>query len=99
MSGECLCGAYAKEGELDRIRKYYPDVADRIEKIEDEVIATGFPWGWEDQVPAWWIKKKLHDKVGQCDLFDVERDEVLIEQGFQPLCTTCNSNFEDINNG
>ena len=92
MSGECLCGAYAKEGELDRIRKHYPDVANRIEALENEVIAAGFPWGWEDSVPAWYTKKKLMDNFGQEDFFDIERDEVLSDQGFQPLCTTCNYN-------
>lgn len=50
MSGECLCGAFAKEGELDRIRIWYPDVAAEIEQLQDEVRAAGHPepfcqWG------------------------------------------------------
>lgn len=40
MSGECLCGAFAKPGELDMIRHFYPDVAAEIEALEDEARAT-----------------------------------------------------------
>lgn len=50
MSGECLCGAFAKPGELDEIRMFYPDVAERITNLEQRVAAAGFPtavcrWG------------------------------------------------------
>lgn len=41
MSGECLCGSFAKEGELERIRAWYPDVADEIEQLEHDVVAAG----------------------------------------------------------
>lgn len=41
MSGECLCGAFAKPGELDMIRKFYPDTAAEIEALEREVKAAG----------------------------------------------------------
>ena len=51
MSGECLCGAFAKEGELDEIAFFYPEVADRIRKLEVAVAESGAPaercrWGW-----------------------------------------------------
>lgn len=50
MSGECLCGAFAKEGELERIRAWYPDVAAEIDQLEADVRAAGHPerfckWG------------------------------------------------------
>lgn len=50
MSGECLCGAFAKPGELDRLRIWYPNVADRIDQIAAKVKAAGHPeprcrWG------------------------------------------------------
>jgi len=50
MSGECLCGAFAKPGELDVLREHYPNVAAEIEDLEREVTATGCPaphnqWG------------------------------------------------------
>ena len=50
MSGECLCGAFAKPGELEEIRFFYPDVAAQIEGLEAEVRAAGIRrcrWGIE----------------------------------------------------
>lgn len=57
MSGECLCGAFAKLGELDEIALWFPDVAEHIHELEREVTATGkFPakvcrWGWGAGTP------------------------------------------------
>jgi len=51
MSGECLCGAFAKPGELDEIGKWFPEVKAEIQELEAEVRALGkFPehrcrWG------------------------------------------------------
>lgn len=47
-SGECLCGAYAKKGELQELKIWFPDVAARICALEVKVRAAGFDWGWED---------------------------------------------------
>lgn len=41
MSGECLCGAYAKPGEREMIRTNYPEVITDIESLEQEVRAAG----------------------------------------------------------
>ena len=41
MSGECLCGAFAQDDELDRIRLFYPDTAAEIEQLEADVKAAG----------------------------------------------------------
>lgn len=41
MSGECLCGAYAKPGEREMIRSNYPDVIAEIEELESEVRLAG----------------------------------------------------------
>lgn len=51
MSGECLCGAFAKPGELDEIAMWFPDVAAEIRDLEGEVRNAGIPepycrWGW-----------------------------------------------------
>jgi 3'-phosphoadenosine 5'-phosphosulfate sulfotransferase (PAPS reductase)/FAD synthetase len=52
MSGECLCGAFAEVGELDRIRHHHPEVADEIEMLEAQLLAKGTVpeekcmWGW-----------------------------------------------------
>jgi 3'-phosphoadenosine 5'-phosphosulfate sulfotransferase (PAPS reductase)/FAD synthetase len=42
MSGECLCGCYAQEGELERIRFWYPEVVAEIEALQVEVAAAGW---------------------------------------------------------
>lgn len=52
MSGECLCGAYAKANELDEIGMWFPEVRDEIQALEAEVLAAGnapvarCTWGW-----------------------------------------------------
>ncbi len=51
MSGECLCGAFAKKGELDEIGLWFPEVRQHIEDLQDKVRAAGHPeqicqWGW-----------------------------------------------------
>lgn len=51
MSGECLCGSFAKPGELDSIEFFYPEVVKYIKKLEIKVAAKGIAeerctWGW-----------------------------------------------------
>lgn len=48
MSGECLCGAYARKGELSEIAAFYPETAQRILELQEEVYEAGFDWGWEE---------------------------------------------------
>jgi len=48
MSGECLCGAFAKPGELREIALWYPAVAERIRGLEARVREAGIAacrWG------------------------------------------------------
>ena len=52
ISGDCLCGAYALPGELDKIKKFYPDAAQRIIDLQARVIAKGFTWKWDDPKPS-----------------------------------------------
>lgn len=53
MSGECLCGCYARNSELDEIRFWKPDTAAQIEDLEKRVEKAGLDidpktrkWGW-----------------------------------------------------
>lgn len=51
MSGECLCGAFAVEGEREQIAYWYPEVEQHLTELEAEVAAAGIPeprcrWGW-----------------------------------------------------
>lgn len=41
MSGECLCGSFAKPGELEEIRLWFPDVAAEIDELQRDVQAAG----------------------------------------------------------
>ena len=57
MSGECLCGAFAKPGELDEIGFWYPEMKAEIQKLEAEVRAAGHPeplciWGNRQGKPS-----------------------------------------------
>jgi 3'-phosphoadenosine 5'-phosphosulfate sulfotransferase (PAPS reductase)/FAD synthetase len=70
MSGECLCGAFAQEGELERIRLWYPDTAAEIDQLEADVRAAGHKepfckWGHG--------KGKPTEKAGRmCDSCDFQ---------------------------
>lgn len=73
MSGECLCGAFAKPGELDEIGYWFPTVRAEIEALEAEVRAAGHPehlcrWGHGSGAPS-----KSGPLCSSCDLlFDSE---------------------------
>lgn len=43
ISGECLCGAYAKPGELEAVRSVDPARAAYLDGLSDRVKANGFP--------------------------------------------------------
>lgn len=56
MSGECLCGAYAKPDELEMIRFFYPDTAAEIDALELEVAGAGrraCVWGRRPPPKGW----------------------------------------------
>src|SRR5690606_927545 len=91
MSGECLCGAFAHPGELNEVELWFPEVAAEIRRIEANVKAAGFPWGWEEQPPKWWNDRKTAAKSGQQDAFE---DEAIAE--IQYLCTGCGKRAEEI---
>lgn len=44
------CGAFAKQGELDELRVFFPEVAKEIDDLYAEVRAQ-FPWDWEGRPP------------------------------------------------
>lgn len=52
MSGECLCGAFAKKGELEEIEAFYPETVAEIRALEAAIAhRTDIPeyrkrWGW-----------------------------------------------------
>jgi 3'-phosphoadenosine 5'-phosphosulfate sulfotransferase (PAPS reductase)/FAD synthetase len=49
MSGECLCGAFARPHELVEIEAAYPDVAVRLRALEVRAKALGVPCRWGER--------------------------------------------------
>lgn len=90
MSGECLCGAYARPNELKQIEAFFPEMGNYLRNLEKRVRAAGFPWGWDEAPPAWWSKMKAAEKFGQSDAFVDELDSEI-----QMLCTTCQFKHEN----
>lgn len=84
MSGECLCGAYAQPGELDRLMSHdlTRPVGEYIFGLQKRVIEAGFPWGWEEGPPKWWLDQTLH---GQLFLFEMSKYDAPVG----PMCQRC----------
>ncbi|MEV0619549.1 phosphoadenosine phosphosulfate reductase family protein [Nonomuraea sp. NPDC050404] len=92
MSGECLCGAYAKPGELDEIEFFYPRTAYRIRSLEKKVEAAGIAackWGQiapgskqpQPGTPAGRLCSSCPPPIeGQTDLMDLWRQRGLLPE-------------------
>jgi hypothetical protein len=87
MSGECLCGAYAKPGELDEIGFFYPETAAKLRALEQEAVAAGIPaCRWGQKPPGQTNSSSAAGRLcsscvaipGQDDLIDQWRDSGLI---------------------
>lgn len=66
MSGECLCGAFSRRGEMKELEDWYSDVAARLHALEEQVEAKGLRaavWG------------------GRHQLLEVHRDQMKLEVG------------------
>ena len=79
MSGECLCGAFAKPDELEEIRQWFPDTAAEIDSLQAEVEAAG----WKAPYSRWGHGNGRPSKVGalcsSCEIpgqFDMFTNEV-----------------------
>lgn len=77
MSGECLCGAYAKPGELDEIEFFYPETAAKLRALEEEAEQGGVrycrwgqPNGKADTAPAGRLCSSCVAVPGQDDMVD-----------------------------
>ncbi|MGW1765325.1 phosphoadenosine phosphosulfate reductase domain-containing protein [Streptomyces sp. NPDC002073] len=90
MSGECLCGAFAKPGELDEIEFFYPNAAKTLRELEAEAQAAGLsacrwgqrPPGERDKARrAGRLCTKCTPAEGQTDLLDEWRQSGLITNG------------------
>lgn len=52
MSGECLCGAFAKKEELVELQHSYPGVAAEILALQEEAEAAGVHAKWGTRPPG-----------------------------------------------
>lgn len=88
MSGECLCGAFAKPGELDEIEFFYPQAAKPLRELERQAQAVGLsackwgrrPPGARKGRPAGRLCSKCDGIEGQSDLLAEWRTSGLITE-------------------
>jgi 3'-phosphoadenosine 5'-phosphosulfate sulfotransferase (PAPS reductase)/FAD synthetase len=82
MSGECLCGSYAAQGELDLIRFFFPTIADYLDDLGRRALANGvhpdkcvWGWGWNEVV-----KQRVNRRASLSSLCDSCNQLALIER-------------------
>lgn len=67
MSGECLCGSFAKRGEKDQLQFFFPDFVEYLNTLEEKVKCNNSipderkKWGWGSEKN---IKHKANLQVG-----------------------------------
>jgi 3'-phosphoadenosine 5'-phosphosulfate sulfotransferase (PAPS reductase)/FAD synthetase len=86
-SGECLCGGYGNEGELEELCMHdlTRPLGHRLLDIQRRVIQAGFPWLWHEGPPKWWLAQKQ----GQRFLFEMNK---YAAPG--PMCQGCEAQAE-----
>ena len=88
MSGECLCGAFAKEGELDEIGYWYPEVRAEIEALEAKVLAAGNAPEWACRW-GWGADKTAIQAMRKAGLSDAEIAANFARSQSGRLCSSC----------
>lgn len=75
MSGDCLCGAYARKSETEIVSIFFPEVAKRLAKLENEIKDNEkIPkqckyWGYKDGEGFNTKQRKLDSILcGECDI-------------------------------
>lgn len=68
MSGECLCGAFAKPGERLEIAEHFPEAIKQIEELEAKAFAAGVHSKWGTRPP---LKRHKDILSPQQDLFSL----------------------------
>lgn len=100
FSGECLCGAYAKKGEFDRIKEHFPETAKEIKDIEDVLFWVGYTWGWNENPPSGKKYEEVMENIypGFADLKANKRKAKEVKKQFNPLCHKCEHNHSQLTN-
>jgi 3'-phosphoadenosine 5'-phosphosulfate sulfotransferase (PAPS reductase)/FAD synthetase len=79
ISGECLCGCFAKPEEAAEISKLYPEAWDRLIRLQKYS-----PWKWGDR-PQDFIK---HNPPGQINIFTGK-------VAYMPMCVGCEEKHKE----
>lgn len=66
MSGECLCGAFAKPGELEEIGMWFPEEYEHIKQLEKQVKERGLPCKWGHPPPDTPVLDPLQKELPLC---------------------------------
>lgn len=91
-SGECLCGGFGNEGELEELCMY-PEtrpLGQYLLNLEPRVLAAGFPWRWHERPPKWW----LEEAKGQRFLFEMSKYDAP-----GPMCQKCENRADSLGVG
>lgn len=58
ISGECLCGAFARRGEMAELKAHYPEVHARIKALEARCQQAGVWHRWGSGGPPKWYRQE-----------------------------------------
>lgn len=97
MSGECLCGAFAKPGELDHLAFWYPEVAERIRDLERRAEAAGLAacrWGVRPPKKGQTHATGKPNSTAAAE-FVAAADAALAGDMAGPLCSSCTVPHDD----
>ena len=88
-SGECLCGGFGNEGELEEllIHDLTRPLGRYLLDLERRVLAAGFPWRWHEGPPKWWLESRR----GQSSLFEMNQNPAP-----GPMCQGCEHRAEQL---
>jgi 3'-phosphoadenosine 5'-phosphosulfate sulfotransferase (PAPS reductase)/FAD synthetase len=86
MSGECLCGAFAKPHERQRIRACDRSMYDRICELERKAHSHGYCWDYEEGPPERVIEAKQMLRKN-------DNDQVELDLTGDQLCSNCGAGF------
>lgn len=73
ISGDCLCGAFAREGERDALEFHYPTIGERFRALTGELahrVKSGrhlWGWGWKQPVKKDRVTSALCVECGDAD--------------------------------
>lgn len=87
MSGECECGAYAKEDELEELGTWFPETAYRIRSLEKKAADLGIrncKWGRKPAADGGTMPAGMIDPALLAPA----------HQGNERLCSSCQPAFE-----